>query len=296
MNTMGKILAFLNLLFALAVGGFLAVDFATRSNWKQAYDNLKTELDVARSNSQVYQSTVQLMASRLKKAEEHAKDLESQLLQARKEADQLLKEKINDLADSQRRAEGADVSAQAVTAENERLKKENKELLQVISAREKKINELVEARNKAEERMQEALHERDAALLRNDNLLQRNRELELKLAKAQVGKGGPAAALPPDPRRPNPPAVYVRGKVVRVSAEDPSLLEIDLGSDNGLAEGQTLDVYRLAPEPIYLGMVRLQDVRPHVSIARLLPRPANGAARYEVRPGDEVASSILGPR
>ena len=47
MNTIGKILVVLNLVFALLVGGFLVIDFATRSNWKKEYEKLQSEMVVA---------------------------------------------------------------------------------------------------------------------------------------------------------------------------------------------------------------------------------------------------------
>ena len=51
MNTIGKTLVILNLVFALVVGGFLVIDFATRNNWKTAYEALKREMDVAKSKN-----------------------------------------------------------------------------------------------------------------------------------------------------------------------------------------------------------------------------------------------------
>ena len=46
MNTIGKILVVLNLVFALVVGGFLVIDFATRTNWKTAYESLKSRYGI----------------------------------------------------------------------------------------------------------------------------------------------------------------------------------------------------------------------------------------------------------
>ena len=51
MNTLGKLLVIVNLLFALATGGFLAVDFASRTEWKAVADARGEELDVIRKNS-----------------------------------------------------------------------------------------------------------------------------------------------------------------------------------------------------------------------------------------------------
>src|SRR6185312_993172 len=58
MNTIGKILAILNFVFALVVGGFLVIDFATRTNWKTAYDTLKREMDVLKASREANQETL----------------------------------------------------------------------------------------------------------------------------------------------------------------------------------------------------------------------------------------------
>src|SRR6188474_1952010 len=57
MTVLGKILAFLNLAFALTVGGFIVVDFATRTNWHDAYNKLRDEMKVAKANWDVTPET-----------------------------------------------------------------------------------------------------------------------------------------------------------------------------------------------------------------------------------------------
>jgi hypothetical protein len=54
MNTVGKILVILNFLFAVIVGAFLVVDFATRSNWQTEYKNLKAQHEVLRVDREVH--------------------------------------------------------------------------------------------------------------------------------------------------------------------------------------------------------------------------------------------------
>src|SRR5258708_3067903 len=65
MNILGKILVFLNLLFALAVGGFLLVDFQTRKNWKQAYEQLVAETKVSESNGKAFRTTIANMKAKM---------------------------------------------------------------------------------------------------------------------------------------------------------------------------------------------------------------------------------------
>src|SRR5436305_15256077 len=43
MTVVGKILVFLNLVFSLVVGGFAVVDYAARTHWAKAFDDVKAQ-------------------------------------------------------------------------------------------------------------------------------------------------------------------------------------------------------------------------------------------------------------
>ena len=58
----------------------------------------------------------------------------------------------------------------------------------------------------------------------------------------------------------SPEKKSTRGAIERVDPNDPSLVQISLGSDAGVAKGRTLDVFRLAPQPRFLGHVRIVEV------------------------------------
>jgi hypothetical protein len=88
--------------------------------------------------------------------------------------------------------------------------------------------------------------------------------------------------------KPNPPAVDVRGSVSKVDARE-GLAEISLGKDHGLEVGHTLEVFRLKPNPTYLGMMRLVAVEKQRSVGKLV-RPTPGAV---LQVGDQVASRLL---
>src|SRR5438552_12158646 len=57
MNTVGKVLVILNLVFALATGGFLAVDLVYRTNWRTHAEGCQRELEVARANTAAMKKT-----------------------------------------------------------------------------------------------------------------------------------------------------------------------------------------------------------------------------------------------
>jgi hypothetical protein len=65
----------------------------------------------------------------------------------------------------------------------------------------------------------------------------------------------------------NPPAAEVRGEVKAVE-DKTGLIQISIGSDAGLETGHTLEVYRLKPNPKYIGPIEIIEVRPKESVAK----------------------------
>jgi hypothetical protein len=299
MNTMGKILVIINLVFALMTGGFLAMDFATRTNWRTEYEKLKEELTVSRNNTGTLQATTEMVVGKLKKEESRAKGLEKTLDQERRKHQQELEEVRGDLAKTKGQTDKTDLTSMIISAELEKLRLENKGLLDVISKRDKQIVQLNDDRNKFLDQVTQALNDTKQYADRSEALLERVRELEKWKANAQVtaaggGTAGPAGPAIRDQGQANPPPAYVRGKVEKVDPVDRTLVQIDLGTDAGLSINNTLDVYRLSPRPEYLGMLRIVNAGHHTAIGRLLP--SRTGSRSEVRAGDEVASSIQPPR
>jgi hypothetical protein len=121
-----------------------------------------------------------------------------------------------------------------------------------------------------------------ATLLRIEQMLSQINDLTRRLAGKDGGKDDPqrdAAA--------NPPTTYVKGTILKLGNE--GLMEISLGSDHGIARGNTLEVFRLEPRPEYLGMIRIVDLRYQTSIGRMV-KMAPG--KKEIKAGDIVASSL----
>jgi hypothetical protein len=89
-----------------------------------------------------------------------------------------------------------------------------------------------------------------------------------------------------DTGKKNPPSKNVRGKITLVSP-DWDLVKIDLGSDDGLRKGQTLEVVRLRPKAVYLGTVRIVLVEAKTAIAVPLGHP-----KEQLQVGDTVVSRV----
>jgi WD40 repeat protein len=131
-----------------------------------------------------------------------------------------------------------------------------------------------------------ALADRQFLLERNAQLQKGVVELEkenARLKKEQPGK------TPDDPKNParNPPPENLEGKVKSV---DPNgLMTLTIGKDAGLQKGHTLELFRVAPKPQYLGTVVILEVTDKEAVARPV-----GKLTTPPLSGDNVASKIVG--
>jgi len=291
MNIVGKILVFFNLLFALVTGGFLVIDFATRTNWKIYADALKRQLEVAHINNGNLAKTAGLLDNEVKKARAERDDAVA------KHADDIKlwnieKDGLNlQLENEKARTKDNDLTVQKALSDNERLKEEVKTLADTVQKRDKTILAKEEENKKLQV---ESVANKDLAkrtLDRNEYLLNKIIELEKALAKQDAGVGGTSVAnLIKNGNDPNPPPVFLQGVVEKVDPKDRTLAVLTLGSDNGLGKNHTLEVYRLNPRPEYVGMIRIVDVYHNKSVGKLV-RVA-GATTRPLQEGDQVASHL----
>ena len=81
----------------------------------------------------------------------------------------------------------------------------------------------------------------------------------------------------------NAPPPPLDGVVLKVNPKD--FLEISLGSDDGLKEGHTMEVFR---DALYLGKVIIMKVTPNRAIGRVLPEYKRGPIKVD----DRVATKL----
>jgi hypothetical protein len=294
MNTLGKTLVVLNLVFALVVAGFLVIDFATRTNWKTEFDKLKGELDMARANTQTAQETNVKLLDQNRQAQASLTVLDQKLKKVQDEKAAEVK-KAEDRAQEQAdKAKEAELVRMKITAENGRLHEEIKDLNNTLKKREEAYLTLQKAANGYRQEAVAKENEAKAATERSMNLLDQLRQKELQIVKLEALGKGSASTSGSSPRSldyHNPPPAYVKGVVESVDSKNPAVGQISLGSDAGLKENQTLEVYRLNP-PQYVGTMRLVDVKHDSALGQLI-RPAGMGQGPTLKRGDEVASKIM---
>lgn len=293
MNTVGKILVILNFLFAVIVGAFLVVDFATRTSWKTEYDKLKSQLTVLNAERQQYaegefkqRGNTKLQTMEVEKLRD---ELADQAAKARAELS-LAEQKVND---AQMKAKDADFNLQKVVSDVARLKTSEATLKGVITEREKSILDLQEQVKKY--RTEAVANEALANQLqdRNKELLDQLQKVSVELARRKAftsttGDDGPRIEAHYNDA--NPPSTMVKAKIERVDPKDNTLVQISAGTDLGVNKNNTMEVFRTSPSPKYLGMVRIVDASPHHSVGRLIV-PA-GVSRPQLQEGDLVWSRL----
>jgi RNA polymerase sigma factor (sigma-70 family) len=109
---------------------------------------------------------------------------------------------------------------------------------------------------------------------------------------AGPGGEGPGPDLPGKAKEPhyrNPPPNDVIGKVLKVAPKD-GLVQISIGQDAGLSTNLTLEVYRLKPQPLYLGRLLILEVTSNSALGRALRTPGSKVPQFQV--DDRVTSRI----
>jgi hypothetical protein len=110
----------------------------------------------------------------------------------------------------------------------------------------------------------------------------KERRVQLAAEIAAQKKVLESVGLTKDSQTGDPPP-RMRGKVLAISPE--KMIEISLGSDDGLREGHTLEVFRGSK---YLGRVEVLSISFNRAVAKIVPGYQQGV----IQKGDDVATRL----
>ena len=293
MNTVGKTLVILNFLFAVIVGGFLVVDFTTRSDWKAAYKSLNDQVTVLKADRDTAVDSMNPLINKNKeletKLENLKKDMDDQAVKAK--ADQLKFE--GQLLDTKIELDDARLSLTKARTDVERLKVAEADLRGIVKEREAKILDLQDKNAKLGVAAIASEQKAVTAAERNQELLKQVQDLTAQMN--QIKLAGATGQVPGITVKTgttlNPPPTLVKGKIERVDPADKTLVEISLGTDQGVNKNNTLEVFRTSPEPKYLGVVRIVDANFNKSVGRLIVAPGT-TVRPQLQVGDSAWSYL----
>ena len=285
MNLLGKILTVLIFVMALVCMGFIVSVYSTHVNWRNRVlvdqpgkPSLKTQLqDEKERNTELAEQKTKIEAQ-LAKEKNTARQALAKLQTENDDQAQTIATQQDDLKklrESERQA------AAAMDATHATLKKTREELdalrtkiREAEADRDKRFNEVVA--------LTDTMHQSVSELKR---LKSRQVTLAMDLAKAKevLDKHG----LVPEPTRYAEVAPRVDGIVL--AGTDGDVIEISLGSDDGLRKGHKLEVFRLKDgDSKYLGRVEVLKTAVDKAACKILPAFRKG----KIQRGDRVASQL----
>lgn len=308
MTIVGKLLVFLNLIFSIIVGVLVAVVYLTASGSAEENRKLQKSLEVSKASEGATRSmnktlleekgrlATELQNKGVKETDPIAYVIDNVLVQntSLKADNEAMKKRLDQanasVLEKDAELEKAKAYVQGAQSELKRRQDDYEKLRVTLFAEQANSTELVKAKNDAERGAAQAGIERNNALQRATDLEKDNERLAQELVRLQT-KGSQPVASTLLPNGKNPPTALVKGKVTRV--ED-GFIVLNVGSDSGLKEGNTLEVFRLNPSR-YLGTMRITKTEPYTAVGQMMAR-SNGAAGDPIRVGDEVAPTTSSSR
>ncbi len=281
MTLLGKILTVLILITSVLFLGFAMMVYATHTNWRKKAEATQKQLQTQQAENQQLkqmQADLKTQLALEEVARQHAlAALQTKLTEQTAELEQAQR-RLNDLTATEGKTAGALLAAQrelnSVTAEVKKLREGIRIAQNDADSKFEKVVQLTDQLNQMRW-MNTELEERQAPLVQSVARLKDTME---KLGvRVEVMKDG---AVRTD-------ADHIPPKVdgVVVSVGEKNLIEISIGSDDGIRVGNKLDVYR---NNAYLGKVIVLKTTPDRAVAEIIPEFRRGT----IRKGDRVATKF----
>ncbi|MEM7312147.1 MAG: hypothetical protein AAF497_03250 [Planctomycetota bacterium] len=275
MTLVGKILSVLILVMSIVFMAFTCMTYATHRNWSDIAKDRKTKFDNA--ERMLRDKEAEIEAVRLSLSQEKA---------ARSKAIAALEDKNRD------QKEKLELQQEKLTA----AESEKRKSIQIAETAQREMDRLKDEVDAVRVALKTALDDRNDKLARVTDLRDRNNQLEgqlqrvstrvdtlrtsLSRSKLVLDRNGLNEFTPVDNTPPE-----LDGEVTKVNSS--SLIEVSIGSDEGLRKGHTLDIFR--QDGSYIGRVQVIDTNSDRAVARIIPKYRQGV----IRKGDRVATKLL---
>jgi hypothetical protein len=285
MSTVGKVLVVAQIGFSVLLMAFAAGVSSVQTNWKQKEKTVREQLDKSKKELQSAQAEIQKVRTAQAASEKTLKDAADK---ARGEADaNRTKNKQLQAQLTQRGTELENTRAEAEIAGQEaRARRDEAVSLREINAQLHQSRDELITRNREEADKIVNLDQAAKTMLEKHNLLLTQ---YATLEKFIRFKG-----FDPDPKQlaglvePPPVLETVVLNTKKGGRNGHDLVEIDMGSDVGLAKGHKLFVYRADGKGKYLGTIRLEMVDYRTAVGVVIESTKNG----EIRRGDNVTTKL----
>ncbi|MBV08375.1 hypothetical protein [Rubinisphaera sp.] len=290
MSLIGKFFVVMQILLSVTFMGFAATVFTYQADWKgkaeaeqKAKQQVQTEKDNLQAEFDKYKadttSTIAAAEDRAERAESANSALQLNLTDAKMEKERL----ANALQSQTALVKIAEDEAEARRTEAMAQRVVNKELHEKLTDRIAKSLE-------SEDKLYNLRIEKDNLVNKNKNLIEQQAFLEKVVRNNN---------LETDPRiynAQNEPPPIVNGLVINAAVDDRGavdLVEVSLGSDDGLVKGHRLEVWRSGlledgGEAKYLGQIELVFVDSDHAVGKVVQKAKNGI----IKRGDNVTSKL----
>lgn len=287
MHFVGKILVVVQLVLVICFMAFAAAVSATQSNWKKAHAAVQTSFNKAQSDLNNARAEVEKTRNEAKQKET---DLQSKVDQLQAQ-NILLNGKVDTLTletDSLRTTSTTKVEVAAISANDALDRRSEAVLLRELYRKSQEAKDLeFREKNKLEDTKFELTL--DLNKLKTDNvaLLRENKKLKDVLFKHNLPtelKDYERLMTPP----PDVVGIVLETKKTKQGSE---IVEISIGSDEGLLEGHTLFVYHSGSDgsrPKYLGKLKIVHTAPDRAVGEVIDRAKNGI----IQRGDNVTTKL----
>src|SRR5579875_3175702 len=290
MTAVGKILVFLNLVFSVVVGGFVAFAYAARTHWVSEYKKLEAQNSVLAADARTYQSELEKVKQ---EANAQIDKIKAELKSAQQDleaANRVIAQLRDDLSKAKTQSQSEHALSSVYTSEVSKRQEDVAQLREALRKERETNNMLVKQNAELRDQATVAQIERRAVQEQNNRLEQQLQQMAKDMARLKAAGGVTMAARLSGK---NPPPENIEGLVKDVDTRGGTvLMTLTIGSDAGLAKNHTLELFRLNPaaplQSKYLGTVRILETEAHQSVAQPVGRLSAPPQR-----GDRVASRIL---
>lgn len=278
MNLLGKVLVMLIFVLSLVFMTFSVAVYSTHKNWRDEVNlRLRPELQQQQQTNRTLQARLTTIQSEL----EQERTARQRALASLETNSELHRQEVAGLQSDVERLQGENRAAVAAMAANEQTLDNHRDEIVLLreqirtaqDEKDKSFAEMVQLTDELNERRN------DLKLLqaRNMTLLEQTARMGTVLERHSLDEFEPVDGLPP----------RVDGKILARGAR--GLVEISIGSDDGLRKGHMLEVFRLRGSTSkYLGRIEVLNTEPDRAVAKVIPEFRKAAFQKE----DRVATRL----
>jgi chromosome segregation ATPase len=276
MNWLGKVFVVLILIMSVVFMALSMAVYATHKNWKLVADSLQTKLQESQQETErlkaAHNVRVEELSAEIEAAKQDVSKLETERVSLAQRNDQIQKE-----LDQKNQVQAEHVASVAATqAINQRLTAEVGNLRNDIRTEQQARDAAVADTLSATEQLHQISGEYERARATNAQLIKDVSDKTYIMREKGINPNTKPGAVVPT----------VNGVVTQLRrVGGAQLVEVTIGSDDGLAEGNTLEVSR---GDKYLGRIEILQTTPDKSVGRVDPRFQQG----RIAEGDRVATRI----